>query len=320
MKILYAGMKYDYGDKDRGLSFEETNFYDSLIKMGYTVIPFDFMTLIKEFGRDEMNKMLLDEVQKHQPDILFSILFTNEFNKETINEITKETDTLTLNWFCDDHWRFDNFSRHWAGVYDWVVTTDEGSLPKYKKAGHDNVILSQWACNHYLYKPYDLPIIHDVTFVGQPHGNRKKIINKLKKSGINIETWGYGWENGRLTQEDMIKLFSQSKINLNLSNASRISILPWKKQIEQIKGRNFEVPGCGGFLLSSYVENIEKYYQIGKEIVCYQDENDLIKKIKYYLKNDNERQAIAKAGFMRTIHDHTYEIRFKEIFKKIGLQ
>ena len=29
-KVLYVGMKYDYGDKARGLSFEHRNFYHSL--------------------------------------------------------------------------------------------------------------------------------------------------------------------------------------------------------------------------------------------------------------------------------------------------
>ena len=33
MKILYIAMKYDYGDPQRGFSFEHYNFYDSLIKM-----------------------------------------------------------------------------------------------------------------------------------------------------------------------------------------------------------------------------------------------------------------------------------------------
>ena len=57
----------------------------------------------------------------------------------------------TVNWFTDDHWRFDRFSRHFAPAFDWSITTDRDSLPKYEAIGYENVILSQWACNGYAY-------------------------------------------------------------------------------------------------------------------------------------------------------------------------
>ena len=43
MKILYAGMRYDYGDRSRGLSYEHLNFYDTLLHMGHEIVYFDFM-------------------------------------------------------------------------------------------------------------------------------------------------------------------------------------------------------------------------------------------------------------------------------------
>jgi len=45
----------------------------------------------------------------------------------------------------------------------------------------------------------------------------------------------------------------------------------------------------------------------------------MIDKIKYYLEHNEERKAVAKAGYERTFRDHTYEKRFNEIFKIIGL-
>jgi spore maturation protein CgeB len=48
-------------------------------------------------------------------------------------------------------------------------------------------------------------------------------------------------------------------------------------------------------------------YDVGKEIVCYKNMNDAIKKINYYLKNDKERESIAKAGYKKAIKEYTYE-------------
>jgi spore maturation protein CgeB len=365
MLILYVAMKYDYGKPERGYSFEHYNFYDSLLHMGNDIIYFDFMTLMQRQGRDWMNRKLLDIVQSRKPDLLFSVLFTNELDQTVVRKITESTDTVTLNWFCDDHWRFDNFSRYWAPCFRWVVTTARSALPKYGRLGYQNVIKSQWACNHFLYQKLALPAIYDVTFIGQPHGDRRQLIQAVKDAGFNIEAWGTGWENGRLSQEKVIQVFNQSRINLNLSNASArvkgrrllrarrlvsrsLDAIPFgdharkfgkawlsstghqdmsqhaivdqlrAKYPEQIKARNFEVPGCGGFLMTTPAENLEDYYEIGREVICFESFYDLVDKIQYYLDHDGERVAIAQAGYLRTLEQHTYENRFREIFRRIG--
>jgi spore maturation protein CgeB len=371
MRILYVGMKYDYGFPERGLGFEHWNFYESLSRMGHEVIYFDFMSLYKEHGRHWMNRRLREVVAADKPHLLFAVLFGDELDKAILGEISEHSSTITLNWFCDDHWRFDNFSRYWAPSFNWVVTTSKAAVIKYAGIGYRNVIKSQWACNHFLYKKLDLPLVHDVTFVGQPHGNRRQVIEYLRQSGISVQVWGNGWESGRLSQQDMIRVFNQSRINLNLSNASyspaenggkapavlrlarrlfgaaplsdtararikwHVAGMRTSRRIRdstdstalipphypsQIKGRNFEIPGCGGFLLTDRAENLEDYYDLGGEIACFDDIPDLADKIRYYLAHEEERHEIAEAGYRRTLRDHTYERRFNEIFDRIGLE
>lgn len=82
----------------------------------------------------------------------------------------------------------------------------------------------------------------------------------------------------------------------------------------------FEIPACGGFLLAGYAKGLERYYELGKEIAIYRDEKEIPEMVKYYLEHDEERKKIARAGYERTIKEHTYEKRFLEIFKKIGLK
>jgi spore maturation protein CgeB len=52
-------------------------------------------------------------------------------------------------------------------------------------------------------------------------------------------------------------------------------------------------------------------------MVFYRGAEELIQKVRYYLGHDDERRRIAKAGYERTIKDHTYEKRFREIFSII---
>jgi spore maturation protein CgeB len=376
MRILYAAMKYDYGKPEQGFSFEHYNFYHSLLHMGHDILYFDYMTLMQQHGRDRMNRRLKEVVALEKPDLLFAVLFTDQFDPLVLHELT-ETRLQTVNWFCDDHWRFDTYSRDWAPCFTWVVTTAASALPKYASLGYRNVIKSQWGCNDVLYRKMNMPMKYDVSFVGQPHGNRRQVIDALRKAGINVSVWGGGWESGRLSQEEMIRVFNQSRINLNLSNASKptdaslpvipptvfsantlrnrlsrsLDVTPFGSQVkamgkswlsglrsplnasavsepmemsdvhysDQIKGRNFEVPGCGGFLLTGMAENLGQYYEIGKEVARFDDRHDLIDKVRYYLKHEDEREAIAQAGYERTMRDHTYPRRFSEIFEQLGM-
>lgn len=81
----------------------------------------------------------------------------------------------------------------------------------------------------------------------------------------------------------------------------------------------FEVPSCGGFLLTGFVDDIPAYFDIGREIVCFNDPVEVVGQIRYYLKHEEERAAIATAGFRRARREHTYVHRFSEIFNQIGI-
>lgn len=71
-------------------------------------------------------------------------------------------------------------------------------------------------------------------------------------------------------------------------------------------------------MLTEGADDLDRYYDNGKEVVCFAGRDDLVEKVRHYLKHDSERAAIAKAGHERTIRDHTYAIRFKDIFRHMG--
>lgn len=336
MRVLFAGLKHDYGIPERGLSFEYYNFYDTLTGMGHETEFFDFFPLFKEHGPEQMTALLRRRVDAWKPDLLFVFLFGNEFSKEGLARITKETRTITFNWFADDHWRFENFSRHWADCFSWISTTDAESAEKYRSIGLSNVLLTQWAANSRIYKKADVSPRYDVTFVGQAHGDRKSIVGDLRKAGIDVLTMGTHWnvrrwheyarrfgllsaesyertvQSTRVSQESMIGIFQGSRINLNLSASSQLIH-------NQIKGRNFEIPACGGFQLSGYAHRLEEYFIPGKEIVIYRSTKEIPELIRYYLKNESERLSIAEAGYQRILREHTYEHRFSVLFREMGL-
>jgi spore maturation protein CgeB len=332
VRILYVAMAHDYGNAERGLSFEETNFRSALEGMGHEVVAFDFMERARLAGKDTMRRELLAEAAAARADVAFFCLFTDQLDTATIEGVRRKGGAPTVNWFADDHWRFEDFTRHMAPAFDLSVTTDAGSLPKYEAAGlKDRVLLSQWACNRYAYKRVSQGIEHEVTFVGQPHGNREEIIDRLKAAGHEVECWGFGWPAGKLDHEGMVRVFSTSRVNLNLSNSStppktlraRLGRMLGRGEKgprpSQIKGRNFEVPGCGGFLLTERVPYLDRYFEPGREIGVYEGTDELVEQVAYWLSHDDERAAVTEAGYQRVLREHTYDHRFEAIFSALGM-
>jgi len=189
------------------------------------------------------------------------------------------------------------------------MTGSKKAVPKYQKLGA-NVIFAPIACNPEIYRFSKDPLFYEVSFVGSDIGNRRELIESIEEGGIPVCKFGLS-PGSVVSFEKLIKIFSNSRINLNFTasygdGASR-----------QLKARIFEVPMCGGFLLTEYVEGVEEYFEIDKEIVCFETVDEAIEKITYYLAHANERKTIAQAGFNRAHRDHTWGKRLRVVFEHI---
>lgn len=322
-------MRWDYGDPRRGESHEYTNLFDALRTMpGVEARHLDCMQAQREGGDDEVRRRLLESVSDFEPHLVFSVLFDDEVPKDVLAELRDRRGLISFNWFCDDHWRFESFTRHYAPLFDACSTTATSALPKYARLRYDAVIKTQWAANPNLYRPVPGDPRAVVSFVGQPHGDRVEVISALRAAGLPVETRGTGWPEGRVEHEEMVRIFAWSHVNLNLANSSIAIDLRSRVRrklglrtslSEQIKGRNFEIPACGGFQLSGRADDIESYFEPGVEIVVFDGTEELIHQAGRYLREDAERRRIAEAGLRRTLDQHTYHHRFASIFSTLGL-
>ena len=107
----------------------------------------------------------------------------------------------------------------------------------------------------------------------------------------------------------MPKVFRYSKINLNFTIPNIKSGLPL---------RIFDVLGAGGFLLTNYQAELPDYFEIGKDLACFESEAELVEKCSYYLTHEEERQQIAKNGYEKVKNCCSYRKRLKFMLEKIG--
>lgn len=311
MKILYAAAMYDYCRKEWGYSYEHYGFYQPLVEMGHEVeyVPIDDANIA--------NEVLVRNSYDH--DLMLSCIFYDRIKTETLDHVRSYIPTV--NWFTDDQWYWNSYSKKWCSHFEWSITTAGIGPELYRGVGYDNVIKSQWGAPSSC-KLLNLERVQDVVFVGRPHNNRGAMIHELLKARIDVKVYGVGWDAGwsygKISQDEMVRVYNTAKIALNFCESAM-----WGGYY-QIKGRHYEPQGCGAMLLTDvpgpeWKEEYDKDYEYGKEIGVFDGSVDLIDKIRYYLSHDSEREAIAKAGYERTMRDHTYDKRFKAIFKEMGL-
>ena len=276
-----------------------------------------------------MNQKLLARVQEWRPTLTLFSLYTDQFEPSVVEQLREYTKTLCF--FHDDTWRVE-YSCYWARHFDFFTTPDVYGEMKYREIGLHNAIHFPFGCNEQLFRKMDISKKYDVSFVGGWHPYREWLIDRIRKAGISVEVVGYRWPKGEIDQEGMVRLFNESRINLNLSNSASwdarylvsspraiINRLRSKKNVEQMKARIFEVNGCGAFQLSYYVEGLAGCYEIDREIGVYADADDLVEKIKFYLAHEALRESIASAAYKRTLEEHTFVRRFQAVFQRMGL-
>lgn len=305
-KILYLALKYDYGDKSRGLSYEEYNFFYTLKNMkDIEVIRFDYYTIVERHGNDIANDMIKEIALLEGVDKILLLLYKDYFNHEIFLDISNNYPIETILWLFDDDKRYEE-TKKLANNFNTIVTTI-GMRHKQRIESGLNSKLAQFAANHYLYKDFKLNKKYDVTFVGQNFGNRQMYIDYLKNNNINVKAFGRGWDNGKVTQTQMIEIFNQSKIVLNFSSSAG------NPHLKFLKGRVFEIPATGAFFLTEECEELDDYFNVGNELERFSNKEELLEKIKHYLAHDELREKIAPNGKKRVLENYTFERYLGEI-------
>ncbi len=220
MKIVFIGYQYPYGNKSFGKSLDVEIFVDSLSEANNRNVDSFYLD---EYLDKETSKSLNDDIKKYcsniNPELIVFNLINNELDKTILSYLKKQY--KTLNWFGDDQWRYDIFSKEMAKYFTYQITTDKFSVQKYLNDGYPNVILSQWGGVKVsdVDLNQDIKHLYDVSFIGAYSPVREWVIEYLISNGVNVKCFGFNWPSGPIESQEMIEKFKQTKINLNLSNS-----------------------------------------------------------------------------------------------------
>jgi len=273
--------------------------------------------------RDRMNAAMLDAFERANGERPVDVVIGYLSGYNTAPEVLERmaaAGAVIFNFCLDDKLRFPGPVRGGrftspaalALAVDLNLTNAPESLIKY--AAHGGLALF-WpeAAHPEIHRPHEVPFDFDVSFVGACYGWRPRFIRELDRQGVKVECFGRGWPNGALSGEDMVRLYSRSRINLGFAGVGH------SRKLMCLKGRDFEVPMSGGLYLTQANPELALVFDVGHEIVTYTDEADCVRQICNLLANPERAASVRRAGRARCLRDHTYERRWTQIFSIAGL-
>jgi hypothetical protein len=131
----------------------------------------------------------------------------------------------------------------------------------------------------------------DVLFVGAMTKRRREMLGELRKS-FQVHS-----PESFIATDTMVSLMNRAKVVLNIH----------ADQFLDTETRVFEALGCGAFLLTETLSSESPFTE--KELVQFNNLDELHTKLRYYLKHDDERATIAQRGYETALREHTYTKR-----------
>lgn len=275
-----------------------------------------------------LQKEFIKTVKKEKPDLVL-VLKGWFFNPKIFLSLKKELPKTTLFCFNPDNpfntWHHGN-SNKWIlksiPIYDAYFIWGKFLIEPLLKTGAKRVEYLPFGYDSSLHYPVklrnqDFDIYgSDIAFVGSWDEEREKWLSRLLNYDLKI--WGSAWKkaNQNLQQkwqgkeavgEEFSKVCNSAKIILNIIR---------RQNTPAHNMRTFEVPACGGFLLSVRTDETKKFFEEGKEAAYFSTLDELKEKINFYLKNNELRKKIAEAGYKRLLNSgYAYTDRAKKIIE-----
>ena len=226
-----------------------------------------------------------------------------------------------------------------ARASDLCCVQSQGMLPALRESGiadpqwlMEGVTPSCFACGDISeadHRRHGCDVVLIGTVSHKPgYRKRAEAINRLAREGIAVKWWGRrlplrlgavrdwlaplgrAWGGGKVWGESYAKACRCAKIFLAIPFAPDIP--------GGLSNRAFMVTALGTLYLSLYRQGMEEFFELGREVAVFHDEDEMVEQVRYYLAHDAERQAVAAAGQRRTLANYTNHHAFRRLFRLVA--
>jgi spore maturation protein CgeB len=220
--------------------------------------------------------------------------------------------TRIVGYSPDDMAARHNHSRQFLehlNLYDLFFTTKSYNVSELKALGCPDVRFVDNAFDPHTHRPLSLAaearalLGGPIGFIGSYEMERAQSLAHLARSGLVARIYGGNWTGQRIVKrsglrsegrtlvaDDYARAICAFDVNLHfLRKANR----------DQQTTRSIEIPACGGFMLAERTDEHESLFEDGREAVFFGSDDELLDRVRYYVRQPDECIRIARAGRQR---------------------
>lgn len=329
---------------------------DALKELGHQVLVFEAPQFLQahtalrslSIGQDKLDSLeqsfvqlisqaIFAQADEYKPDLVLAMAQA-PVNRLLLKKL-KQENILTAMWFVEDYQVFP-YWQIYAPLYDYFfVIQKEPFLQKLKDINCKNAFYLPLAADIHFHKKQELTKEEekfykaDLAFMGAGYPNRRMAFRALLKYDFKI--WGSDWQgdellshyvqkNGqRISPEESLKIYSATKINLNLHSSIYSNKLV--SHGDFVNPRTFELAGMGVFQLVDKRSLMDGHFicstlanpRDDAELATFDSMEDLQENILFYLNHPELREKIAQNAQKRVFKEHSYTHRMTEMLSAI---
>lgn len=326
-RTIYNGFKNAF--EDLGHTFRPLTSDDDFRDTVESFRPDLFITASHFFYRKYLDFVELNKFRDAGLFVLVKIDFwQSPLSKLRINEAPQLSDDAKLIKMIKE-------GRYGDSYFHVVEQDDERMLGFEQQTDNKYVTIPLAADAIALGFQSDSKFTSDISYIGTNLPDKRKFFDEYVfplKNTYNLKLYGQDWSRadrvlgwvqrgGQYFNIPYLRSIRKPKLSLideaRIYSSSIISINVHEKYQREYGGdcneRVFKIPFCKGFQIVDGVSCIRKYFNTDSEMVVAASPEDWLEKIHYYMKYQEEREAIVKAGHDRVVRDHTYHHRVKQI-------
>lgn len=274
--------------------------------------------IVKKVSRPLLDQIISNQfakqMQEFNPDL---ILIVDYFYipEQLMEALTGQKKSTTVVWWIGDLFDRQLVSRH--GCVDKFYFTDSYFIDYAAEAGIHNVGYLPLAYNPKIFRKNNVGDRKlTLAFVGAYSENRADLLKQVKnpvlvvgKKWDRLGTTHHEIRSRRVAIGQVAEIYNQHVGVLNIKNSGNV--------VNGVNMRTFDAPACGCVVINDYLEDLEKCFDIGKEILVYNCPEELNDQYSR-LKNDHHIQKkIVEAGLLRVNSEHQYRHRLETILKTV---
>lgn len=268
-------------------------------------------------------------VQALEPHLVLA-LAQAPLNRSLLQRL-RRSGVRTAMWFVEDYRVFD-YWRLYAPLYDvFAVIQKKPFVDELVRLGQHNAPYLPLAALPDFHRPVELTAQErqeygaEVAFMGAGYPNRRLAFRHL--AGKNFKIWGSDWEGenllagniqrqgARVSEEESVKIYNASKININLHSSLQTTNLVSRGDF--VNPRTFELAATGAFQLVDERLLLGELFE-ADELATFASTAELYAKIDYFSSRPEEREAYAGKARNRALREHTYGHRMADLLNYIA--